>query len=94
MGDFGCGETRVLRKTTLKESSFNTVAPNPTRPVRFLISRRQAAKEKNNAAFPDGMEILPASHSPPSTTYGYLDHIQSLKPELTADGKSLPKKVR
>lgn len=34
-----------------------------------------------------------SSHSPP-TSYGYLEHIQSLKPLLTPQDKSLPKKVR
>jgi hypothetical protein len=95
MGDSERVETRVLPKKNSKRSSFSGVTPNPARPVRFLISRRRAAKENSSVASPPEMETLdkPTSYTP-GTTYGYLEHIQYLKPALTADDKSLPKKVR
>jgi hypothetical protein len=95
MGDSQPDETRVLPKKTLKRSSFCTVVPNPARPMRYLISRRRLAKENSSIAIPEEMETLDKSTSHPSaTTYGYLEHIQSLKPKLTPEDKSLPKKVR
>ena len=95
MGDCRPGETRVLPKKILKRSSFGAVAPDPTRPVRFLISRRRAVKENNSVISVDEMETLaePSSHSP-ATVYGDLEHLQSFKAELKPDDKSLPKKVR
>jgi hypothetical protein len=95
MGDSERVETRVLSKKNSKRSSLSSVTPNPARPVRFLISRRRAAKENSSVASPPEMETSdkPTSYTP-GTTYGYLEHIQYLKPALSADDKSLPKKVR
>ncbi len=95
MDDSKRDETRVLPDTTRQRSSFASNTPNPARPMRFLINRRRAAKENSSVASPPEMETSdkPTSYTP-GTTYGYLEHIQYLKPALTAEDKSLPKKVR
>jgi hypothetical protein len=95
MGDSSPDEIRVLPEKTQKQSSFSNNNPNPARPIRFLINRRRTRKGNSNAAFTQEMETVeePTS-STPLTNYGYLQHIQSLKPLLTSEDKSLPKKVR
>jgi len=95
MDDSKHDETRVIPDSAQKRSSFASNTPNPARPMRFLINRRRAARGNSNAAFVHEMEIVDEPKSNlPGTTYGYLEHIRSLKPALTADDKSLPKKVR
>ncbi len=95
MDDSKRDETRVLPDTTRKRSSFTSNAPNPARPMRFLISRQRPARGNSNVAFVHEMDTVDEPKSNlPGTTYGYLEHIRSLKPALTADDKSLPKKVR
>jgi hypothetical protein len=95
MDDSECDKKQVLPDTSQKRSSFISHAPNPARPMRFLMSRRRAARGKSNVAFAQDMDIInePKSNAP-ATTYGYLAHIRSLKPKFTPDDKSLPKKVR
>ena len=88
-------QTPVVPKTDRKQSSFGNSAPNPSRPMRFLMNRARARREKETAEADQEMKTVDekTAHSP-STTYGYLAHIQSLKPLLTPQDKSLPKKVR
>ncbi|CAF0868500.1 unnamed protein product [Adineta steineri] len=97
MSDSKDDEIRVLPERSRKRSSFSSNPPNPARPVRFLMNRRQASRSKSNAAFVHEMETVEepdtTEHAPP-TTYGYLEHIQSIKPLMTPDDKKLPKKVR
>ncbi len=95
MDDSKHDETRVIPDKTRKRSSFANNAPNPARPMRFLINRQRTARGNSNVAFVHEMETVEEPKSNlPGTTYGYLEHIRSLKPALTPDDKSLPKKVR
>jgi len=95
MDDSGPDETRVLPEKNRKRSSFSITTVNPARPIRFLTSRHRASRGNSNVAFVQEMETIDESKSSaPSTTYGYLAHIQSLKSLMTPEDKSLPKKVR
>jgi hypothetical protein len=95
MADPKRDEKSTLPDASLKQSSFSSNAPNPARPMRFLISRQRAERGSNNAAFAQEMEAIDEAQThPPPTTYGYLEHIRSLKSKLTPEDKSLPKKVR
>ncbi len=95
MDDSGSDKTRVLPEKTRKRSSFSNNAPNPARPIRFLIDRQRAARANSNVAFVQEMDSVHESTSHASSTnYGYLEHIQSLKSTLTPEDKSLSKKVR
>jgi hypothetical protein len=95
MGDSSPNEVRVVPEKNRKQSSISSNNPNPTRPIRFLINRRRARKGNSNAAFTQEMETVEEStSSTPLTNYGYLKHIQSLKPLFIPEDKSLPKKVR
>ncbi|CAF4136440.1 unnamed protein product, partial [Adineta steineri] len=90
-------EVRVLPEEIQKQSSFNNNLPNPSRPVRFLLSRRQASRTKSTVGLiheVDTVEEPETTKLAPPKTYGYLEHIQSFKPLMTPDDKSLPRKVR
>lgn len=81
-----------------KKSSFSSAAPNPSRPVRYLVHARRQNRSKSNVAFVEEEtdQIDETETEPPrqETNYGSLAHIQSIKPSFTPDDKSLPKKVR
>ena len=66
------------------------------RPMRFLINHRSRIEERkgNVTAFQEMKAVDEQTSHPPPTLYGYLAHIQSLKPLLTPQDKSLPKNVR
>jgi hypothetical protein len=88
-------ETKVLPHKSQKRPPSPGSDLDPARRVRFLTSRPKASRASSNAAFAEEMENVeePASPIHPSE-YGYLPHIQSFKPSLTPDDKSLPQKVR
>jgi len=95
MDDSGPDEIQVLPEKNRKRSSFSSNTTNPARPIRFLTRRHRANRGNSNAAFVQEMETIDEPKSSvPSTTYGYLAHIQSLKSLMTPEDKSLPKKVR
>ncbi len=95
MDDSSPNEIRVLPEKPEKESSLNSNNSNPARPIRFLVNRRRTRKGNSNAAVTQEMETVKESTSSTLlTNYGYLKHIQSLKPLFTPEDKSLPKKVR
>ncbi|CAF4158299.1 unnamed protein product, partial [Adineta steineri] len=97
MSDSKNDEVRVLPEEIQKQSSFNNNLPNPSRPVRFLLSRRQASRTKSTVGLiheVDTVEEPETTKLAPPKTYGYLEHIQSFKPLMTPDDKSLPRKVR
>jgi hypothetical protein len=95
MADPKPNEKSTLPDAGRKRSSFSSNAPNPARPMRFLINRQRAERGSSNAAFAQEMEAIDeAQPRSPPTTYGYLEHIRSLKSTLTPEDKSLPKKVR
>jgi hypothetical protein len=96
MDGSGPDNVRVIPQNTPKRSFFRDNNSNPNRPMRFVISHhRRVSKRNSNAAFADEMDTIDEqTSSAPSTTYGYLEHIQSLKSSMTPEGKSLPKKVR
>ncbi|CAF0740842.1 unnamed protein product [Adineta steineri] len=97
MSDSKNDEVRVLPEETQKLSSFNNNLPNPSRPIRFLLSRRQASRTKSTVGLIHEVDTV---EEPETTklalpkTYGYLEHIQSFKPLCTPDDKKLPRKVR
>ncbi|CAF0868481.1 unnamed protein product [Adineta steineri] len=97
MSDSKNDEIQVLPEKTQKRSFFNNNSPSPSRPVRFLLSRRQASRTKSTVGLVHEVNTVEepetTEHAPP-TTYGYLEHIQSFKPLMTPDDKKLPKKVR
>jgi hypothetical protein len=91
-------DIKVLPAQSQRRSSLSSNAVHPSRPIRFLTGRKlrkQEARSNSNAAFVQEMDTVdePTAASP-SSDYGYLGHIQSFKPKLTPDDKSLPKKVR
>ncbi len=95
MDDSNTNEVRVLPEKTRKQPSFRSSSLNPARPIRFLLNRRRTTRGNSNAAFSKEMETVDESTpSTPLTNYGYLKHIQSLKPLFIPEDKSLPKKVR
>jgi hypothetical protein len=95
MDDSGPDEIRVLPEKHPKQSSFIKNIANPVRPIRFLTSRQRTSRDNSNVAFAKEMETFDElKSSAPSTNYGYLSHIQSLKSLMTSEDKSLPKKVR
>jgi hypothetical protein len=95
MDDSGRDDIQVLPEKTRKRSAFDNRTLNPARPIHFLAARRRTRNGNGNVAFVHEMKTTDEStSSAPSTTYGYLEHIQSLKPLFTPDDKSLPKKVR
>ena len=86
-----------IPKKPRKKSSFSSATPNPSRPIRYLVHARRQNRSKSNAAFveEETNEIDDESESSNQTTkYGYLEHIQSIKPLFRPDDRSLPKKVR
>jgi hypothetical protein len=88
-------ETQVLPEKTPKRSSFSGQPADPSRPIRFLLSRKRSRRANSNAAFVQELETAEESTpAAPPTAYGYLAHIQSFKPLCTPDDKSLPKNVR
>ncbi len=95
MDDSTPDKTRVLPEKTQKPSSFSGDAPNPARPIRFLINRQRAARANSIVPIVQKMDTIDdlVSTTRP-TNYGYLEHIQSLKSSLTPEDKSLTKKVR
>ena len=95
MADSERDEKQAGSSANRKGSSFSGNIPNPARPMRFLLSRQRASRGNSNAAFAQEMEtVKERSSDPPPTSYGYLEHIRSLKSEMEAEDKSLPKKVR
>jgi hypothetical protein len=95
MDNLGHDEIQVLPEKNRKRSSFGNDTANPARPIRFLIGRQRAKRGNSNVAIVQEMETFDESKSSvPSTTYGYLAHIQSLKSSMTPEDKSLPTKVR
>lgn len=95
MDESGTDEIKVLPEKTQKRSTSDNDIPNPSRPVRFLISRQRASRGNSNVAFAQEAEMVDelTSHRPP-TKYGYLEHIQSLKSGLVPDDKSISKKAK
>ena len=78
-----------------KRSSFDANVLNPSRPIRFLMNRSRLGRQRGTVAAEKEMETIDERTSyAPATHYGYLEHIRSLKPLLTPQDKSLPKKVR
>jgi hypothetical protein len=95
MDDSSTNEVRVVPEKTRKQSSLSSNNSNAPRPIRFLINRRRTTRGNSNAAFAQEMETVEDSTSSTALTdYGYLKHIQSLKPLFIPEDKSLPKKVR
>jgi hypothetical protein len=95
MNDKELNETQVLPAKNRKRSSFSNAPADPSRPIRFLSSRKRSGRANSNAAFVQELETAEESTpTAPPTAYGYLAHIQSFKPFCTPDDKSLPKKVR
>lgn len=91
-------DLEIIPKIPRKKSSFSSATPNPSRPIRYLVHARRQNRSKSNAAFVEE-ETNETDESEPEpsnqmTTYGYLEHIQSIKPLFRPDDKSLPKKVR
>jgi len=95
MDGSGPDNIRVIPQNTRKRSSFVGNNPNPDRPMRYVLGHHRTSRGSSNAAFAHEMNTIDEqTSSAPPTTYGYLEHIQSLKSSMTPEDKSLPKKVR
>lgn len=95
MADSEADETRALLDETPKPSSSSSGISNRIRPVRLLSNRQRLSRGTSNDGFSQEINNAdgPTSYVP-ATRYGYLEHIQSLKPSFIPENKSLPKKVK
>ncbi len=79
-----------------QQSTFsNDNIPDPIRSILPLTNDQEPSGSNSNDAFIQEVDDVDKPTIPVRpANYGYLDHIQSLKPLLTADDKSLSKKVK
>lgn len=89
-------ETKKLLNETKQSLSSNDSPNNQYQSISIPTSTQATSGlNTNDALAQDNMDNtnIPISSSHPEN-YGYLEHIQSLKPLLTPDDKSLKKKVK
>jgi len=88
-------ERKKLIDKTQQPSSSNGNAPNPYQSIPLLTSTPAISSANTNGDFVQEMDSINKSiSSSRPANYGYLEHIQSIKPLLTPEDKSKKKKVR
>lgn len=88
-------ETKKLIDKMEQPSSSNVNAPNPYQAIALPTNTLRRSNASTNGDFVQEMDIITNSTSSGRpANYGYLEHIQSIKPLLIPEGKHNKRKVR
>jgi hypothetical protein len=88
-------EKQGLLDKNHQPTSSNDNIPDPLRSILPLTNNQETSGPNSNDAFVQDVDDVDKPTTPARPdNYGYLEHLQSLKPLLTADDKALSKKVK